>query len=134
MLLVDSSVWIDFFNGRTTPQVDYLHDSLGQTEIIVGDIILAEVLQGFRYDKDFELAKWALQQFQLVQILNPELALISAQNYRRLRRQGITIRKTLDCFIATYAITHQLDFLHNDRDFDPFEHYLGLQVVRGYWQ
>ncbi|HEY52740.1 MAG TPA: PIN domain nuclease [Caldilineae bacterium] len=129
MVLIDSSVWIDYFNGRTTLETDYLNSILGEVEIVVGDVILAEVLQGFRHDKDFKLAKWALEQFPWVDMVGPDMAIASAQNYRTLRRRGITIRKTLDCLIATYAISHQLDFLHNDRDFDPFEKYLGLQVI-----
>jgi hypothetical protein len=129
MLLVDSSVWIDYFRGATTPQTDYLNAILTQREILVGDIILAEVLQGFRSDTDFEDARRALSRFHQVRMLDTDLALQSARYYRALRKLGITVRKTIDCFIATYAIAHRHDLLHSDGDFDPFEAHLGLQVV-----
>jgi hypothetical protein len=129
MLLVDSSVWIDFFKGAVTPQTNYLHDALSQQEILVGDIILGEVLQGFRSDTDFEVARHALDRFHQARMLDVDLAIQSANNYRSLRKRGITVRKTIDCFIATYAIAHGHDLLHNDSDFDPFETYLGLSVV-----
>ena len=129
MLLVDSSVWIDFFNGVATPQTDYLRMSLTQREILVGDIILAEVLQGYRHDADFESARQALSRFRQVSMLDPELAVESARHYRALRHRGITVRKTIDCFIATYAIAHHHDLLHSDADFNPFETHRGLQVI-----
>jgi hypothetical protein len=129
MLLVDSSVWIDYFNGRATPQTDYLHVVLTQREILVGDIILAEVLQGFRSDADFENARRALSRFRQAQMLDLELAVQSARHYRALRKLGITVRKTIDCLIATYAIVHGHELLHADGDFDPFEAHLGLCVV-----
>jgi predicted nucleic acid-binding protein len=129
MLLVDSSVWIDYFNGATTPQTDYLHAVLSQREILVGDIILAEVLQGFRSDADFEAAQRALGRFSQVRMLDLDLAVQSARHYRALRKLGITVRKTIDCFIATYAIAHGHELLHADGDFDPFETYRGLRVV-----
>jgi predicted nucleic acid-binding protein len=129
MLLVDSSVWIDYFNGAVTPQTDYLHAALGRREIVVGDISLAEVLQGFRSDADFETARGALGRFQQVQMLDTELAVQSARHDRALRRLGITVRKTIDCFIATCAIALDHELLHADSDFDPFEAHLGLRVV-----
>jgi predicted nucleic acid-binding protein len=129
MLLVDSSVWIDYFNGAITPQTDYLDVVLGGREIVVGDVILAEVLQGFRSDMDFEVARRALSRFRQVQILDTELAVQSARHYRALRKLGITVRKTVDCFIATYAIAAGDELLHCDSDFDPFEVHLGLRVV-----
>jgi predicted nucleic acid-binding protein len=129
MLLVDSSVWIDYFNGAVTPQTDTLQAALAQREILVGDIILAEVLQGFRNDADFEAARQALGRFRQVAMLDLDLALQSARHYRALRKAGITVRKTIDCFIATYAITHGHELLHADGDFDPFEAHLGLSVV-----
>ena len=129
MLLVDSTVWIDYFDGRATPQTDYLEEVLSQRLIVVGDIILGEVLQGFQQDQDFEQARRYLARFLQVSMLNPNLAVQSAAFYRQLRRQGITIRKTVDCFIATYCIANDCELLHNDRDFDPFEQHLGLRVV-----
>ena len=129
MLLVDSSVWIDYFNGVATPQTDYLHAVVGQRQILVGDIILGEVLQGFRDDKDFEAARRTLSRFSQAQMLDTNLALQSARHYRALRKRGITVRKTIDCFIATYAIAYDHELLHADGDFDPFEAHLGLGVV-----
>jgi len=129
MTLVDSTVWIDYFNGRITPETDYLHRILGNGEIVVGDIIMGEVLQGFRSDQDFEAAHRALNRFRQVNIVDMDVAVQSARHYRFLRKRGITVRKTIDCFIATCAIIHDLQLLHCDRDFDPFEQYLGLQVL-----
>ncbi len=129
MLIVDSSVWIDYFKGVMTPHTDYLHRVLDQQEILVGDIILGEVLQGFRADADFEAARRALSRFHQAPMLNVDLAIQSASNYRWLRKRGITVRKTIDCFIATFAITYGHDLLHSDSDFDPFETYLGLRVA-----
>ena len=129
MLLVDSSVWIDYFNGAVTPQTDYLHAVLGRREIVVGDIILAEVLQGYRSDADFEAARRALNRFRQVQMLDTELAVQSARHSRALRKLGVTVRKTVDCFIATCAIANDHELLHADSDFDPFEVHLGLRVV-----
>lgn len=129
MILVDSTVWIDYFNGVMTPETDYLDQVLGEQVLLVGDLILAEVLQGFRHDADFNRARQALLSFQTVQMLDPDLAVQSAQNYRTLRSQGITVRKTIDCLIATYCIESGHTLLHSDRDFDPFENSLGLSVV-----
>jgi predicted nucleic acid-binding protein len=128
-LLVDSSVWIDYFNGITSPQSDYLEQSLGQIEILVGDLILAEVLQGFRRRQDFDLAREALLRFPVLEMVGAEMAIRSAENYLALRSNGITIRKTIDCLIATFCIENGLELLHSDRDFDPFEAHLDLRVV-----
>jgi predicted nucleic acid-binding protein len=128
LCLVDSSVWIDYFNGQITPQTATLERLLGLELLLVGDIILGEVLQGFRSDADFEQARLVLARFELVSLLSPALAVRSAQNFRTLRKLGVTVRKTVDCFIATYCIETGCALLHADRDFDPFERYLGLQV------
>jgi predicted nucleic acid-binding protein len=129
MLLVDSTVWIDFFNGRITPQTDYLVGTISNQPILVGDIILGEVLQGFQKETHFEKALLALGKFQQVSLLSPELAVQSAGNYRVLRAMGITVRKTIDCFIATYCIVKRHDLLHSGKDFDAFEQHLGLRVI-----
>ena len=129
MILVDSSVWIDYFNGTATSQTDFLDRILGEQPILVGDLILAEVLQGFRRDDDFDAARRALLSFQVVEMLNPDLAVQSARNYRVLRAHGVTVRKTIDCLIATYCIETNHMLLHSDNDFDPFEAQLGLNVV-----
>jgi predicted nucleic acid-binding protein len=130
MWIVDSSVWIDYFGGRVTPQTDLLHAALGWQAIALGDIILCEVLQGYRRQKDFDAARRALLQFSIYRVGGTEIALKSAENYRALRHQGITVRKTVDCLIATFVIEGGFTLLHSDRDFDPFEIHLGLSVVR----
>ncbi len=131
MILVDATVWIDYFNGIVTPETDALDRLLGDQPLLVGDLILAEVLQGFRDDQDFEVARQALVSFQQVNMLNADLAVQSARNYRTLRKLGITIRKTIDCLIATYCIEAGVTLLHADRDFTPFETHLGLSVFHG---
>ena len=129
MILVDTSVWIDYFNGVDTPQAQRL-DALLSTEIIAaGDLIAAELLQGFRSDKDFQTAKSLLANLEQVQLCNAEIAVKAAQNYRYLRKQGITIRKTIDCIIATFCIENEMVLLHSDRDFEPFERYLNLKTA-----
>jgi predicted nucleic acid-binding protein len=130
MWIVDSSVWIDYFGGRLTPQADLLHVALGQQAIGVGDIILCEALQGYRRQQDFDAARQALLQFPVYIIGGIDIALRSAENYRLLRRRGITVRKTIDCLIATFVIERGFTLLHSDRDFDAFEDHLGLHVVR----
>lgn len=132
MWIVDSSVWIDYFEGRPTPQAGILDQGLGKRSIALGDIILCEVLQGFQDQQQFESARRALLQFPVHMIGGTDVAIRSAENYRFLRCRGITVRKTVDCLIATFVIRHGYSLLHNDRDFDPFEEHLGLDVVR--WQ
>lgn len=129
MLFVDSSVWIDYFNGLETPQTDFLHRVLDQVPILVGDLVLAEVLQGFRSDADFEAARRMLTRFTQVQIVGPALAIQSARNYRVLRQKGVTVRKTIDSLIASYCLENDHELLHNDSDFDGYEKHLGLLVV-----
>ena len=120
MVLVDTSVWVDFFNGKISDQTEKLDHYLSSTVIVVGDLILAEVLQGFRNDKDYQIAKSLLTELELVQLCNTNLAIQSAQNYRTLRKQGITIRKTIDCLIATDCSETKTPLLFSDRDFVPY--------------
>ena len=129
MIMVDSTVWIDYFNGKITLQTDYLDRILPAEPILVGDLILAEVLQGFRRDSDFDKASRALSKFVQVSLVNPALAIQGARNFRALRKKGISVRKTIDCLIATYCIENGHDLLHSDADFDPFEEQLRLQVI-----
>ena len=129
MLVVDSTVWVDYFNGLENPQTDHLHQIVDKTPILIGDLILLEVLQGFREDTDFEKARRALGKYIQVEMVNVELALQSARNYRLLRRKGVTVRKTIDSLIATYCIENEHDLLHNDSDYDGYEKHLGLKVV-----
>jgi hypothetical protein len=130
MILVDSSVWIDYFNGKINKKTDWLDEALGVEPIIVGDIILAEVLQGFQNEKDFKTAKNLLLEFPFVEMLGQEIAIKSAINYRKLRQKGITVRKTIDIMIGTFCIHHNFALLHNDRDFDALEKHLDLKVLK----
>ena len=129
MFVVDSSVWIDYFNGKPSPETNLLDTSLGKDPIMVGDIMLAEVLQGFRSDRHFSIAKNLMLSLDLVHMLNTSIALRSAENYRKLRRKGATVRKTTDCIIATWCIENGLPLLHCDKDFQPFHDYLDLVAV-----
>jgi predicted nucleic acid-binding protein len=129
MLVVDSTVWIDYSNGVENPRTNYLDGILTTTPILVGDLMLAEVLQGFRQDSDFEKARRALGKFLQASLVNPDLAIQSARNFRTLRQKGVTVRKTIDNLIATYCIENNHELLHNDSDFDAYEEYLGLQVI-----
>jgi len=129
MLLVDSTIWVDYFNGVVTPQTDYLHNVLASQPILVGDLILVEVLQGFRQDADFEKARHMLGKFTQANLVSPTLAVQAARNYRSLRQKGVTVRKTIDSLIATYCIENDYDLLHNDSDFDGYEEHLGLRVI-----
>jgi predicted nucleic acid-binding protein len=130
MWIVDSSVWIDYWSGKVTPQTELLDAALGTRAIGLGDIILCEVLQGYRRQRDFEAARQALLRFPVYTMGGIEIALKSAENYRFLRRHGISVRRTVDCLIATFVIENGFSLLHSDHDFDAFGTYLGLDVVR----
>lgn len=127
MILVDSSVWIDYFRGTPGAEADRLDALLDREILLVGDIILAEVLQGFRRDADFEAARDLLGALSAVELVGSQAALEAAYNFRRLRERGITVRKTIDTLIATWCILHDVPLLYSDRDFDPFVKHLGLR-------
>ncbi|MBX3476020.1 MAG: PIN domain nuclease [Brevundimonas sp.] len=129
MILVDSSVWIDYFRGASTPQTEKLDSLLDSQPLAIGDLILAEVLQGFEDDRQFEEARNHLSVFSLVQIGGEDVALRAASNFRLLRRRGVTVRKTIDTLIATRCMMDDMALLHSDRDFEPFTAYLGLRSV-----
>ena len=129
MVVVDTSVWIDFFHGRSTPESEWLDAALGRLPLITGDLIVAEVLQGFRDDRDHAAARAALLALEPREMIGPRRALLAADNYRALRKRGVTVRKTIDCLIATFCMDEELPLLHGDRDFDAFEHHLGLDVI-----
>jgi predicted nucleic acid-binding protein len=129
LILVDSSVWIDYFNGTFTAQTAKLDRLLGQASLAVGDLILTEVLQGFADDRDFNQARKLLTSLTIVELGGREIAIQAARNFRTLRSLGVTVRKTIDTIIATRCIESGYDLLHNDRDFDPFVEHLGLRVV-----
>ena len=127
MIFVDSSVWIAYFNGVDSEPTRLLDTALGTTRIVVGDLVLTEVLQGFRADRDFRQARTLMLHLDVRSVLSPALALRAAEHYRFLRRQGTTVRKTIDTVIATYCIDEDLPLLHDDKDFLPFEQHLGLR-------
>jgi predicted nucleic acid-binding protein len=129
LILVDSSVWIDYFNGGLTPQTGKLDRLLGQEPLAIGDWILVEVLQGFDEDREFRAARKLLTSLTVIEIGGIDIAIAAAQNYRALRKRGITVRKTIDTVIATRCIESGYDLLHSDRDFEPFSRYLGLRAV-----
>ena len=129
MILVDSSVWIDYFNGKPTWQTDLLDAYLSTVPVVMGDLIFTEVLQGFKSDKDFRTAKTFLEALPFRQMGGYEVALQSARNYRKLRKTGITVRKTIDVIIATFCIIESLTLLHDDRDFDPIASHFALKTA-----
>lgn len=130
MTVVDSSVWISYFSSSVeTDKTRELDRLLSRDRIVVGDLILAEVLQGFRAERDYRTAKSLLLSLEYRDMTNRELALRSADNYRWLRKRGITVRRTIDVLIATFCLAEDLPLLHDDQDFLPFEEYLGLRSV-----
>ncbi len=129
MILVDSSVWVDYFKGTITAQTARLDGLLGNEPLAIGDLILTEVLQGFHDDRDFNHARRVLTALTVVELGGQDIAIQAAKNFRTLRRKGVTVRKTIDTVIATRCIESGYELLHNDRDFDPFAKHLGLRVV-----
>ncbi|TCT09051.1 type II toxin-antitoxin system VapC family toxin [Paralcaligenes ureilyticus] len=127
MILVDSSVWIDFFRGTATPQTDRLDALLGSEPLAVGDLVLAEVLQGFNSDRDFNQARTLLTSLAVVELGGQHIAIQAARNFRILRTHGVTVRKTMDTLIATRCIESDFALLFSDRDFEPFVEHLGLR-------
>lgn len=129
MVIVDTTVWIDYLRGTQNPETDWLNREIDRQRLSLTDLILCEVLQGIRDDRSFIQVHRALRRFEIFQTGGAELALATARNFRRLRVQGHTVRKTIDCLIATFCIERGHSLLHRDRDFDPFKQLLGLSVV-----
>jgi predicted nucleic acid-binding protein len=129
VILVDSSVWIDYLRGNATPQAHKLDALLGVQPLAVGDLILTEVLQGCDTDATFNQVRRLLSSLHMVVLGSDAVAVEAARNYRRLRARGITVRKTIDTIIATHCILHKHELLHADRDFDAFEAHLNLRCV-----
>lgn len=127
MILVDSSVWIDYFRGTATPQAEKLESLLGTEPIATGDLILTEVLQGFVSGRDFNQARKLLTSLVVVDLAGQDIAIQAAKNFRALRALGVSVRKTIDTVIATRCIESGLPLLYSDRDFDPFVEHLGLR-------
>lgn len=130
MIVADTSAWIDYVKGVEALHTNILDYELEHSRIITGDIIIAEFLQGFREDQDYDTAKRLMESLEYCDFLGKDNAIRAAQNYRRLRKNGITVRKTIDVIIATFCIENGFELIHNDRDFDPMEEYLGLRVKK----
>lgn len=126
---VDSSVWIDYFRGTASPQTDLLDALLGREPVVVGDLVLAEVLQGFTSERDFNQALRLFGSLDVIEVAGRDAAILAARNFRRLRELGVTVRKTIDTLIATRCIEDGLPLLYSDRDFDPFVQHLGLAAA-----
>jgi predicted nucleic acid-binding protein len=129
LILVDSSAWIDYFNGKIAPHTDTLDRLLGEEVLAIGDLILAEVLQGFQSEAEFSAGLQLLTSLTAIELGGQKIAVQAARNFRTLRTAGVTVRKTIDTIIATCCIEGGYYLLHNDRDFDAFERYLGLRTV-----
>lgn len=129
MIIVDTTVWVDYFRGTRNPETGWLDREVGREEIGLADLILCEVLQGVRSERDFWHAKMVLGEFALLPAGGEELAIAAAKNYRKIREEGLTVRKTIDCLIATFCLRNGFALLHRDRDFDAFEEILGLAVI-----
>jgi len=127
MIIVDSSVWIDYFTGKRSPGAEKLDSLLGKELVAIGDLILIEVLQGFRAEKDFRQARKLLLSLTVVNMLDTAITQKSAVNFRTLRKKGVTVRKTIDAIIATYCIENKFPLLHSDKDFQPFHKHLKLK-------
>jgi len=134
MIVADTSVWIDFFNDNKNVQSEYLDFAIQTGAILLTDLILTELLQGFVKEKEFQLAKKNLLKFEIADNLNLQLALKSADNFRFLKTKGYSIKRTTDCLIATFCIENNHFILHNDKDFIPFEKLLGLKNVLTFLQ
>lgn len=129
MIIVDTTVWIDYLRGSETAETKWLEHNLERQRLGLTDLILCELLQGTRDPEDFGAVRRELLRFEVLATGGIPFAIAAARNHRRLRSQGITVRRTIDCLIATFCLQGGHSLLHNDRDFDPFERYLGLEVV-----
>ncbi len=130
MIVVDTSVWIDYVNGIISPQTDILDNLLREQRIVTGDLVITEFLQGFKNEKEYQQAKQLMDSLEYFDFVGKTLAIKAAQNFRKLRRNGITIRKTIDVLIATFCIEHHMPLLHSDHDYDLMEKIIGLQILR----
>jgi predicted nucleic acid-binding protein len=128
MVLADTSIWIDYFRGIHSPKTDILDNLLDDERIATGDLIITELMQGFRTKNQIIAAHQIISRLEYFDLAGKEIAFKSAANYRLLRKEGITIRKTIDIIIGTFCIENRVKLLHNDRDFDPMEKYLGLLI------
>lgn len=129
MIFVDTSVWVDFFNGRDSLKISYLIEAIQNERVAIGDLIYTEVLQGFWSDRAFKICCSLLDSLVMFEMVGKNIALKSAENYRRLKKSGVTIRKTIDVLIATFCIENGHSLLHADRDFDLIAKHLPLMVL-----
>jgi predicted nucleic acid-binding protein len=129
MIVIDTSVWIDHLNDQVTQKVARMRDLVGREPVLVGDIILCEILQGLRTEREAHLVEEALRQFELASMCGVEIASRAAANYRHLRARGVTVRKTIDLIIGTFCIENDHVLLHDDYDFEPMRQHLGLRVI-----
>ena len=130
MIVADTSVWIDYVKGIDASHTNILDHELIYNRVVTGDIIIAEFLQGFKNDREYLIAKQIMDNLEYRDFLGKEIAIQAANNYRKLRKHGITVRKTIDVIIATFCIENRFPLIHNDRDFDPMEEILGLIVKK----
>jgi predicted nucleic acid-binding protein len=129
MIIVDTTVWIDYLRGRDNRETDYLDRELSRQRLGLTDLILCETLQGVPDERSFTRVLQELRKFELFETGGEEMAILAARNFRRLRQHGRTVRKTIDCLIATFCLHHGHSLLHRDRDFDHFEEVFGLTVI-----
>jgi predicted nucleic acid-binding protein len=129
MVIIDTSVWIDYLGNQDTLQVRWLEREMDGRKMGITDLSLCEILQGIRHQGEYIATRDALLEYEIFPAGGAELAIAAAHNYRQLRAEGCTVRTTIDCLIATFCIQHDFPLLHNDKDFDPFEEHLGLQVI-----
>ena len=130
MILADTSAWIDYFRGVSAPYTDLLDLELARNRIVTGDLIIAEFLRGFRDEREYQKAKRIMDSLEYRDLVGRDIALAASQNYRTLRKAGVTVRKTIDVLIATFCIKNDLELIHNDKDFDAMEEKLGLKVKK----
>lgn len=129
-VIVDTTVWVDYFANAKTAETRWLETNVGQEPIALTDLILSEILQGIDGDRLFDEIRLQMLEFEIFENGGLDVAVASAENYRKLRAKGYTIRKTIDCWIATFCMLRGYELLHSDRDFGPFERDLGLKVVK----
>ena len=129
MIIVDTTVWVDYLRGTLNPETEWLEMEADRKRLGLTDLILCEVLQGVRNEQEFARVRTELKKFALFETGGEELAIAAATNFRIIREKGKTVRKTIDCLVATFCLMHGYTLLHRDRDFDPFEKILGLDVV-----
>ena len=129
MIIADTSVWIDYFNGKVDSYTDELDKQLNEGNVVLGDLILLEILQGIKSDKEYNKTKMILETLDQYEMLGHNMVTRCANNYRQLRKQGMTIRKTADVIIATFCIENKIPLLFTDRDFKPFVEHCGLISV-----